>query len=132
MVLLAVIPYATMHGNAISIFSDEAGIGTVPILVVYLVANIALPVYILTTRRSEFRFVKHALVPLLGSAVLVYGGYEFVQPSQPPPANWYWAWILAIVAIAVGATVGVYLRKPEALERASTVGPEYVRERADR
>lgn len=43
MVLLAVIPYATMHGNAISIFSDEAGIGTVPILVVYLLANVALP-----------------------------------------------------------------------------------------
>jgi amino acid transporter len=71
MVLVAVIPYATMHGNAISIFSDEAGIGTVPILVVYLLANIALSVYILRTHRSEFRFVKHVLVPLLGSAVLV-------------------------------------------------------------
>ena len=126
LVLLVVIPYATMHGNAVTIFSDEAGIGTVPILVVYLLANMALPMYILRTNRSAFRFVKHVLVPLLGSAVLVYGVYEFVQPSQPPPANWYWAWILAIVLIAVVATAGVYLRKPEALERAGTVGPEFV------
>lgn len=40
----------------------------------------------------------------------------------------YWAWILAIVVIAVVATAGVYLRKPEALERAGTVGPEFVHE----
>ena len=117
-----------MHGNAVSIFSGEAGIGTVPILVVYLLANLALPIYILATNRSAFRFIKHALVPLLGSAVLVHGVYEFVQPSQPPPANWYWAWILAIKVIAVVATAGAYLRKPEALERAGTVGPEFVHE----
>ena len=38
-VLLVVIPYFAMHGNAVSIYSDEAGIGTVPILVVYLLAD---------------------------------------------------------------------------------------------
>ena len=92
----------------------------------YLLANIALPIYILRSDRSAFRFGRHALIPLIGSAVLIYGVYEFVQPSQPPPANWYWAWILAIVLIAVVATAGVYLRKPEALERAGTVGPEFV------
>jgi amino acid transporter len=128
LVLLAVIPYFTMHGNAVSIFSDEAGIGTVPILVVYMLANIALPIYVFTTDRSAFRFVKHVLVPLIGSAVLVYGVYEFVQPSQPPPANWYWAWILGIVVIAVVATAFVYVRKRDALDRAGTVGPEYVLE----
>jgi amino acid transporter len=130
LVLLAVIPYATMHGNAIAIFSDEAGIGTVPILVVYMLANIALPIYIFATNRSAFRLIKHVLVPLIGSAVLVYGVYEFVQPSQPPPANWYWAWILGIAVIAVVATVVVRIRKPDALERAGTVGPEFVLEEA--
>jgi amino acid transporter len=130
LVLLAVIPYATMHGNAIAIFSDEAGIGTVPILVVYMLANIALPIYVFATNRSAFRLVKHVLVPLIGSAVLVYGVYEFVQPSQPPPANWYWAWILGIAVIAVVATVIVRIRKPDALERAGTVGPEFVLEEA--
>jgi amino acid transporter len=95
---------------------------------VYLLANIALPVYILATDRPAFRLVRHVLIPLIGSAVLIYGVYEFVQPSQPPPANWYWAWILAIVVIAVAATAGVSLRKPGALERAGTVGPEFVPE----
>ena len=126
LVVLVVVPYFALHGNAVAIFSDEAGIGTVPILVVYLIANIALPVWVLTTNRPGFRPVKHVLIPLIGSAVLVYGVYEFVQPSQPPPANVFWAWILAIVVVAVAATAIVYVRRPAALQRAATAGPEYI------
>jgi amino acid transporter len=125
-VLLVVIPFFTLHGNAVSIFSDEAGIGTVPILIVYLLANIALPLHVLATNRAAFRPVRHVVVPLIGTAVLVYGVWEFVQPSQPPPANVYWAWILAIVLIAVIATVIVYVRRRSALDRAATEGPELV------
>jgi amino acid transporter len=133
-VLLVVIPYFAMHGNAVSIFSDEAGIGTVPILIVYLLANIALPLHVLATDQSAFRPLKHVVIPLIGSAVLVYGIYEFVQPSQPPPANVFWAWILGIVvvsaiaiAIAIAiATATVYVRRPDALNRAATAGPELV------
>ena len=45
--------------------------------------------------------------------MLVYGVYEFVQPSQPPAANVFWAWILGIVLVsAVIATAIVYLRPP--------------------
>jgi amino acid transporter len=130
LVVLVVVPYFAMHGNAVAIFSDEAGVGTVPILVVYLIANIALPVWVLATNRSAFRPVKHVLIPLVGSAVLVYGVYEFVQPSQPPPANVFWAWILAIVVVAVLATAIVYVRRPAALQRAATAGPEYITEDA--
>ena len=126
LVLLVVVPYFAMHGNAVSIFSDEAGIGTVPILIVYLLANIALPLYVLATDRAAFRPVKHVLIPLIGSAVLVYGTYEFVQPSQPAPANVFWAWILGIVLVSAIATAIVYVRRPDALERAGKVGPEYV------
>jgi len=119
-----------MHGNAVSIFSDEAGIGTVPILIVYLLANIALPLHVLATGRSAFSPVKHVLIPLIGSAVLVYGVYEFVQPSQPPPANVFWAWILGIVVVSAIATAIVYVRRPDALSRAGTAGPELVLEDA--
>jgi amino acid transporter len=125
-VLLVVIPYLTMHGNAVSIFSDEASIGTVPILIVYLMANIALPLHVLATNRAAFRPIRHVVVPLIGTAILVYGVWEFVQPDQPPPANVYWAWILAIVVIALVATAIAYFRRRSALDRAATTGPELV------
>jgi amino acid transporter len=124
--LLVVIPYFALHGNAVSIFSDEAGIGTVPILIVYLIANVALPMHVLATNRASFSWVRHVLVPLIGSAVLVYGVYEFVQPNQPAPANVFWAWILAIVVLAAVGTAMVYTRRPDALKRASTEGPEFI------
>ena len=101
-----------------------------PILIVYLLANIALPLHVLATDRAAFSPVKHVLIPLIGSAVLVYGVWEFVQPSQPPPANVFWAWILAIVAISVIATAVVYVRRPDAISRAGTIGPEFVQEDA--
>jgi amino acid transporter len=126
LVVLVVVPYFALHGNAVAIFSDEAGIGTVPILIVYLLANISLPLYVLATNRAAFRPVKHVLIPLIGSAVLVYGVYEFVQPSQPAPANVFWAWILGIVLVAAVATVIVYVRRPGALQKAVASGPEYI------
>jgi len=70
-----------------------------------------------------FSWVRHALIPLAGSAVLLYGIYEFVQPSQPAPANVYWVWILAIVLIAAVGTAIVYLRRPDALRLAGSLGP---------
>lgn len=60
--------------------------------------------------------------------MLVYGIYQFVQPSQPPPANVYWAWILGIVMLSAVATAVVYLRRPADLKLAGTVGPEFVPE----
>lgn len=129
-VALVVIPFATMHGDAVAIFSDEAGIGTVPVLIAYLFANAALPLHVLTTDRARFSILKHVLIPLAGSAVLIYGIYEFVQPDQPAPANLYWAWILGIVVLSALATVLVYLRRPENLRLAGTIGPEFVPEAA--
>ena len=97
-----------------------------PILIVYLLANISLPLYVLATNRAAFRPVKHVVIPLIGSAVLVYGVYEFVQPSQPPATNVFWASIPGIVLFAAVATVIVYLRRPGALQKAVTSGPEYI------
>ena len=92
-----------------------------PILIVYLLANISLPLYVLATNRAAFRPVKHVVIPLIGSAVLVYGVYEFVQPSQPPATNVFWASIPGIVLFAAVATVIGYLRRPGALQKGAHV-----------
>jgi hypothetical protein len=40
----------------------------------------------------------------------------------------FWAWILGIVLVSAAATTIVYVRRPGALQRAGTAGPEYVAE----
>ncbi len=115
--LLVAVPYFWLNTSAITVFSDEAGVGTVPILLVYLIANLCLPIYLYRAHRRSFSWVRHVLVPLVGSAVLAYGIYEFVLPSQPPPANHYWIFILAIVAVSALTAVMVILHRPAAAER---------------
>ncbi|MGH9067399.1 MAG: amino acid permease, partial [Acidimicrobiales bacterium] len=48
--LLVVVPYFWLSHSAVTVFSDGAGVGTVPILLDYLIANLALPVYMFRAR----------------------------------------------------------------------------------
>ena len=110
---LCVIPYFMLHGNAVTIAAYEAGIGTVPLLMVYVLASAITPIYIWRHDRATFRITAHVLPSLAGVAVVGYGVYEFVLPSQPSPANTFWAYILALVVIAaIAAAVAVRLRGP--------------------
>ena len=110
---LCVIPYFLLHGNAVTIAAYEAGIGTVPLLMVYILASAITPIYIWRHDRGTFKITAHLLPGLAGVAVVGYGVYEFVLPSQPPPANTFWAYILALVVLAaIAATAAVRLRGP--------------------
>jgi amino acid transporter len=108
---LCVIPYFLLHGNAVTIAAYEAGIGTVPLLMVYVLASAITPIYIWRHDRASFKITAHVLPGLAGVAVVGYGVYEFVLPSQPPPANTFWAYIAAlVVAAAIAAAAAVRLR----------------------
>ena len=110
---LCVIPYFLLHGNAVTIAAYEAGIGTVPLLMVYVLASAITPVYIWRHDRATFKITAHVLPSLAAVAVVGYGVYEFVLPSQPSPANTFWAYILAlVVAAGIAAAVAVRLRGP--------------------
>jgi len=122
---LCVIPYFLLHGNAVTIAAYEAGIGTVPLLMVYVLASAVTPIYIWRHDRASFRITTHVLPSLAGVAVVGYGVYEFVLPSQPSPANTFWAYILAlVVAAGIAAAVVMRLRGP-AIARLGHVYTEY-------
>ena len=111
--VLCVVPYFLLHGNAVTIAAYEAGIGTVPLLMVYVLASAIMPVYVWRHDRASFRVTAHVLPALAGVAVVGYGVYEFVLPSQPSPANTFWAYILALVVLsALAAAAAVRLRGP--------------------
>src|SRR5690348_14647324 len=108
---LCVVPYFLLHGNAVSIAAYEAGIGTVPLLLVYVLASAVTPIYIWRHDRASFSIIAHALPGVAGVTVVGYGVYEFVLPSQPPPANTFWAYILTLAVLAaIAAVAAVRLR----------------------
>src|ERR1700749_4677539 len=52
--------------DPINFFTESSTMGTILILVVYFLANLALPFYYLKYRREEFGVVRHGILPVLG------------------------------------------------------------------
>ena len=79
-----------MHGgtgalNPITFFDESSTMGTVLILVVYLLSNLALPFYYRKFRPAEFHPVKHGVLP--------------AKPGQPTPYDWFPYAALIVVAV---------------------------------
>jgi amino acid transporter len=85
--------------SATDVFVDEAIIGTVPVALIYLLANVALPFYFWKYHRSQFHWFKHIVVPLIGVAVLVLPIASFFVPSNPPAFFWIFFGLLAVSAL---------------------------------
>jgi amino acid transporter len=108
-----------------SVFAYEATIGTVPIVLVYLLANLALPLYFWKNARGEFNWFKHVIVPIIGVGVLALPIWGFFAPGQQPPYN-YFGWILlGLIAISVAWAVYVLVTRPQS---AATLGTMIVDE----
>jgi amino acid transporter len=115
--VLCVVPYFLLNGNAVEIAAYEAGIGTVPLLFVYVMISAVAPFYVWRHDRESFRFMGHVVPSVLAVGVVGYGVYEFVLPSQQPPANTFWAYILGIFVLAIVTTIGVLRYRRSAIAR---------------
>ncbi|HLI60080.1 MAG TPA: APC family permease [Solirubrobacteraceae bacterium] len=87
-------------------FGEISTMGTILVIVTYLVANLALPVYFRRFHPEMFSPLKHLLLPLLGAFAVGYPLYELVKPGQPKPFSEYPLIALGvIVAAAVWAAI---------------------------
>ena len=104
------------HGgmNATAFFAEASSMGSILILLVYLAANVALPFYYRRYRPTEFRVVRHVVLPLLGALAIVVPLYYLVKPGQPAPYSWFPYLSLALLIAAV-AYASVLTRRDPAL-----------------
>jgi amino acid transporter len=104
--------------SATDVFVDEAIIGTVPVALIYLLANVALPFYFWKYHRSQFNWFKHIVVPLIGVAVLVLPISSFFVPSNPPAFVWIF---FGLIAVSVAWGLYVVLGRKEAVKTLGTI-----------
>ena len=57
--------------NVLNLSPEIATMGTILVLLVYLPANLALPVYFKRHRPSEFKVVRHAMLPMSGALTVI-------------------------------------------------------------
>ena len=102
LVLLAIVlPPVLTGADPTTISAWQAGMGTVPLLLIVLVTLAALPLYVLRTPGERLRPLPHVMIPLVGVAVIGWGVYGNVRPDQPYPANLYWICTATTIAISL-------------------------------
>jgi amino acid transporter len=104
--LLHLIGGSTGSLDPINFFAESSTMGTILVLVVYLLSNLALPVYYRKYRPQEFHPVKHAVLPVLGAIAIIVPLYYLAKPGQPTPYDWFpYAALIIVVVAAVIAFV---------------------------
>ena len=99
----------------VTFFGEIATLGTILIALVYLVTNIALPVYYRRHHPEQFSVVRHLILPILGVLAIGFPLWALVQPGQLAPYN-YFPWI-SLVIVLLGLVYAVILTR-----RDSTLG----------
>jgi len=92
---------------------------TLGVIVLYIMGNLSVIRLYWSRYRADFSWLRHVLVPLLASAILLVGLYYSVVPWPAWPFN------LAVVVVAAWLAIGVVVAlvlgrsKQDALERAA-------------
>ena len=116
-VALTIVLVFGRHIAPVDLFGDVGTLGTIPVIVTYLVTNLALPVYVLKHARGEFGVVRHLILPLLGAVMLVLPLWGLIEPGHPAPFNLFP--YAAGALLFCSALYGVLLawRSPELMAR---------------
>ena len=92
--------------GATGAYGFTGAIGTVAIVIVYMLSNIALIRYF--WRKAERRVVTHLIIPILGVIALAYPLYSVTAPGQSFPYNL--VPVVVIVWILAGTVLYFYYR----------------------
>jgi amino acid transporter len=112
------------HGNSLSalnFFFESSTMGTLLILVVYFVANLALPFYYRKYRPQEFNVIKHLVLPVLGMAAIAVPVYYLCKPGQPTPYNWFPYAALGVLVVSVIYAILLVRRDPGLADRVGSI-----------
>jgi amino acid transporter len=107
--------------NALNFFVESSTMGTILVLVVYFLANLALPFYYRKYRPSEFNVLKHAVLPVLGMIAIGVPVYYLCKPGQSAPYDWFPYAALVVVVLAVGYGFWLNRRDPELGDRVGSI-----------
>lgn len=119
--LIMTLIWAATSGGPLAVAGVIGTLGTIPIAVVYLVLNIAVPVYFLRNHRDIFSLWKHLLIPILGCLFLILPLWGLVQPDQPAPFNLFP--LMVLIWLVLGAVYALIRRRqvPDLAERIGSI-----------
>ena len=107
--------------SATNFFFESSTFGTILILVVYALSNLALPFYYRKNHPDMFNGFRHAVLPVIGIAFIVVPLYYLAKPGQATPYNWFpWA-ALAYIVVAFLYSSVLVSRDPSIGDRVGSI-----------
>ncbi len=100
--------------NPVGLYAECSTMGTIVILVVYVLTNLSLPVFMWRRHRATFSPIRHVVIPAAGSAVLIVPFIELCAPGQPSPYNAFPYLALGLLVLAAAIAWLVVHRNPNA------------------
>ncbi len=116
------------HISPVTLFAEASTLGTILVLAVYFVANLALPVFYRRYHAAEFGFVRHLVIPVVGAIVIALPIYELVRPGQAYPYDWFPYICLAVITTAVIYAVSLGSRDKTLADRVGSLVADDVTE----
>lgn len=107
--------------SALNMFGDSATFGTILILIVYGLSNLALPFYYKRYHPDRFNAFRHGVLPSLGIVAILVPLYYLVKPGQSAPLSWYPYLALAVVILAVVYASVLISRDPSIGDRVGSI-----------
>jgi amino acid transporter len=98
--------------NPVGLYAECSTMGTIVILVVYVLTAISLPIFIWRHHRTMFSPWRHVVVPVLGSLTLIVPFIELCKPGQPAPYSVFPFIALSLVVVAAVMAGVVVHRRP--------------------
>jgi amino acid transporter len=108
--LALILGFGLLGGMAPMDYFGFAGtLGTIPIILTYMLTNLALPIYVIRCHRSELNIFRHVLLPIAGTLIMLFPLWGLVQPGQAWPFNMF-PWI-AICALGLSVVYGIVIAR---------------------
>jgi amino acid transporter len=98
-------------------FGFAGTLGTMPVILTYMLTNLALPVYVIRYQRADLDIVRHLLLPVAGTTVMLLPLWGLMEPEQSWPFNTF-PWI-TLGVLALSAIYGVLTARlaPDLVQR---------------
>ena len=107
--------------SALNFFFESSTMGTLLILVVYFMANLALPFFYRRYRPAEFNVIKHIVLPVLGMVAIAVPIYYLCKPPQPQPYDWFPFAALGVIVVSILYSIWLVRRDPGLGDRVGSI-----------
>ncbi len=107
--------------SALTMFDESSTFGTILILLVYGLSNLALPVYYRRHHPDRFNAFRHGVLPGLGVLSILVPLFYLCKPPYTAPYSWFPWMALAVVIIAIIYASVLVSRDPGISDRVGSI-----------